>query len=456
MDFLKLTDTGLKIASRNEIYDQLCIFARAAYGNDLVLDEGSAFNSYLQMLADSLSTLNGSIQSFSELFSTKELSGNFLDFVAGRRGVVRRVRSNQRVYVTATCDSTVVKPFLAQRNTIFIKDNFGRTWVNTTQLMIQQFKFSPNGTFDTEENFQGTCEFALTPLDGYDTNLLYANNFPALTDMPAVAPSDQIYVNNFTFINRMNATPAVAENENDAQLRARYDQATYSDAVATVEGVRSNLLRFANYVRVVENSTNTSAVSTQNPYGLAPHSIWCIVDGGSKSPNYDGTDATISQDSSDITIAQTILNYKSLGCGVSVSPSVVNGTVEIEGEALNTGNFMCEFPVETIIAQVPFTRLVQNKVTFAITLHTTSNDGALRNTIREKVSFALQQYISSLQAGEVITLAATAEAVNSVLSQYRNGVFDFVDSTPSYVIGSGILIYQRAVGGTATVVFDDE
>ena len=517
MDFLKLTDTGLSIASRQEIYEQLCVFARVAYGNDISLDEGSPFNSYLHMLADSLATLNGSVQSFSELFSTKELSGNYLDFVAGRRGIVRKTKSNQKVIMTCTVDGTVIRPFIISKNTIYVKDNFGRTWVNTSQLVIQKFKFLPDGLFDTTENFQGTCEFSLLPLDGYDADLLYANNYRAMTNLEVVAPSPVEVINHFTFINKVNAIPAVTVTENDAQFRARYDKATYSDAVATVEGLKSNLLKSVNYVRIVENLTDSSVVSEFNPYGLDAHSIWCIVDGGSNAQNYGGylvnselptgtdfdsvglsvgsvikvgtlgivimgdttrvvgsywertgestleslteqeaLDLTVSNDSSDITIAQTILNYKSLGCGVSVSSSVVNGTVDINGTTYKTGNFMCEFPIETIIAQIPFTRLVNNEVSFNVVLDTTSLNGSLRDTIREKVSFALQEYVSSLEAGEVITLSAIVSAVNHVLSQYENGLFDFVSSTTAYGIGSGILIYQKAVGGVATVEFEDE
>lgn len=130
MDFMKLTDTGLKIATRSEIYDQLTIFARAAYGNDISLDEGTPFEVFIGMLADALSTVNGSAQSLSELFSTKELSGNFLDFVAGQRGIVRKTVRNQRVTMTVTVDEHVTRPFLASRNSIFIQDGKGRTWVN--------------------------------------------------------------------------------------------------------------------------------------------------------------------------------------------------------------------------------------------------------------------------------------------------------------------------------------
>lgn len=458
MEFIKLTDTGLKIATRQEIYEQLCMFARAAYGNDISLDEGTPFEVFIGMLSDALSTVNGSTQSFSELFSTKELSGTFLDFVAGQRGIIRKSLKNQRVTMTVTVDSNIVRPFLASRNSIFVEDSKGRTWVNTTQLMIQQYKFLPDGNFDTEENFQGTCEFGLLPLDGYDADLLYANNYPALTPMKAVAPSDQTFIDHFSFINKVNATPAVRETETDAQFRARYDEAVYSNAVATVDGLRSNLEKLTDYVRVIENFTDSEVVSEQNPYGLSAHSIWCIVGGGSTAPNYSGTDATVSGDASDVTIAQTILNYKSLGCAVSVSPQVQNGTVVIDGETYNTGNFMVEIPIETIIAQIPFTRLVDNEVTFDIVLYTpaSNTDGNLRNTVRSRVDYALRQYVAGLQPGDVITLMDTVNAIQEVLSQYEVGQFDFVSSTPSYAIGTGIAIYQRAVGGSAIAKFSDE
>lgn len=449
MDFIKLTDSGLKIATRKEIYDELCLFARAAYGNDISLDEGTPFEAFLNMLADDLSTVNGSVQSFSELFSTKELSGGFLDFVAGQRGIVRKTVKNQRVTVTATVDSSVIKPFLAARNSIFIQDKLGRTWVNTTQLMIQEFKFLPNGDFDTVENYQGTCEFGLMPLDGYDADLLYAKNNASLENLVAVPPSDQMFIKNFTFMNDVNATPAVQENETDPQLRARYDQAVYSDAAATVEGLRSNLLKVTNYVRIVENMTNSAEGS---PYGLAPHSIWVIVGGGSTSDN----SPTVSTDSSDITIAQTILNYKSLGCGVSVDNNVTNGTIVIDGETYKTGNFVVNIPVETITAVIPFTRLVENTVSFNIVLTTTNSDGRVRDAVRGRVDLALKEYVSGLQPGEVITLMDTVNAIQEVLAQYPAGEFDFVSSTPSYSIAGGIKIYQKGVGGSAVVKFQDE
>lgn len=518
MDFIKLTDTGLVIASRNEIYDQLVLFARAAYGDDISLDEGSSFDTFLQMVADSLAMLNGSVQSFSELLSTKELSGNFLDFVAGQRGIIRKVKSNQKVLMTATVDSEIVKPFLAARGTIFVKDVKERTWVNTAQLLIHAYKFLPDGSFDTADNFQGTCEFGLMPLNGYDTDLLYANNFPLMTPLEVIAPSAPEFIDHFTFINRMNATPAVAATEIDAQLRSRYDRAAYSNAIAAIEGVRSNLLKFANYVRIIENITSSSEVSTSNPYGLDAHSIWCIVDGGSTSRNWKpfiavstalpdassfnyagiqigdfirvtaedifimgsltreinsiwertgeselterSEDYLVSTDALDISIAQAIFNYKSLGCGVSVMNSVPNGTtLGSDGEVLTTGNFLVEFPVETMTAQIRFTRLVENEVTFAVELVVSgvlALDEVLRDMVRERVSFALQQYVASMEPGEVVTSSASISAINSVLSQYDKGMFDFVSCVPSYSIAGGIAIYQRATGGTAVVVFSDE
>lgn len=456
MDFIKLTDSGLQIATRADIYNQLAMFARAAYGDDLSLDEGTPFDVFLGLLADGLSTVGGAAQSVSELFSTKELSGTFLDFIAGQRGITRKTQGNQKVVVTVTCDDSVDRPFLAARNSIYIKDSKGRTWVNTTQLMIQQYKFQPDGSFDSSaDNLQGTCEFSLMPLNGYDADLLYAyNDGNVANPMTAVSPTDPSIIQHFTFQNYVNATAAVQATENDAQFRARYDQAVYKGAVGTVEGLRSQLLNFTDFVRIVENDTAESSVSSSNPYGLAPHSIWVIVGGGSTSK----VSPTVSTDASDVAIAQTILNYKSLGCGVSVSSSVKGGTITIGGKSYNTGNFLVEIPVETITAQIPFTRLVEKTVTFSVELYANTFDQTTRDSVSTRISAVLQEYVAGLQPGDIITTAAVASAVQSVISQFDVGAFDFSKFTATYKIdsapsSSGIQIYEKAVGGSATVSF---
>ena len=457
MDFIKLTDSGLQVATRADIYSQLAMFARAAYGDDLSLDAGTPFDVFLGLLADGLSTVAGAAQSVTELFSTKELSGTYLDFIAGQRGIVRKSQGNQTVVMTVTCDSSVDRPFLAARNSIYVKDNKRRTWVNTTQLMIQRYKFNPDGTFDSDaENLQGTCEFALMPLNGYDAELLYAYNDGNVSNpLTAVSPTDPSIIDHFTFQNYVNATAAVQATENDAQFRARYDQAVYKDAVGTVEGLRAQLLNFTDFVRVVENDTNSSAVNaSSNPYGLSAHSIWVIVGGGSTA----NRSPSVSTDASDVAIAQTILNYKSLGCGVSVSNDVVGGTIEIDGETYNTGNFLVEIPVETITAQIPFTRLVEKTVKFAVELFADTFDQTIRNSVQSQVSEALQSYVASLQPGDVITTAAVVSAIQDVLSQFDVGLFDFSKCTTTYSIGDtssskGIQVYEKAVGGVATVTF---
>lgn len=467
MDFIKLTDNGLQIATRQEIYNQLCGFARAAYGSDISLDEGTPFEVFIGLLADSLTTVNGATQSVSELFSTKELSGNFLDFVAGQRGVVRKSKRNQKVTITVTIDPNAQnapsRPFVASANTIYLKDYQNRVWVNTSQLLIQDKKFSPTLVQSEEENYQGTCEFTLTPLDGYDTELLHANNNGNLNiPLIAVSPSDSLYIDNpaFSFNNFEDAEPAVAETETDPQLRARYDNAVYSSATATVDSLRANLLKSANYVRIIQNQTDSGSVdASTNPYGIAAHSIWVIVDGGSTANNYDVSSANpvVSTDANDITIAQTILNYKSLGCGVSV-PAVTGGHIIVDGVQLNTGNFLVEFPIDTMIAQIPFTRLIENSTSFNVTLTSTTTDTAIRNSVKQKVRDALQNYINNLEPGDVITQVDMVNAVYTVLSQYPVGQFDVSSAVASYAIGSKIEIYQRAIfNDTDTIIhFTDE
>lgn len=514
MDFLKVTDTGINVASRQEIYRSLADFARQAYGNDIILDEGTSFDNFLQLLADSLSSVNGSVLSLTELFSVKGATGNFLDFIAGGRGVIRKTLKNQRVIMTVIVDEHIGKPFLARIGTLFVRDSSSgseRVWVNTEQLIIQERKFLPSGAFGTTENFQGTCEFGLLDLSGNDPNLLLAGTYSKNAPMEMDERTDVSIREHLKIFNSVNASPPVTTTENDAQLRARYERAVYSKAVSAVDGLQSALLEIPNlqFVRIVENLTNIVDAN-----GLAPHSIWCIVGGGSTARNWKpyilvtesladaiafdsaeivigdfirvgalginimgsterpldsvwertgeseltarGEDYLVSTDQMDVAVAQTILNYKSLGCGVSVSGAVTPGTVDIGGSTLKTGNFMVEIPLETMVAEIPFTRLVNNVVSFTIVLTTTVVDSVLRDLVRGNVSLALQEYVSELQPGEVITLADTVNAVQGVLVKYDKGRFDFVSSAPGYSVPGGIKLYQKAVGGIATVSFVGE
>ena len=270
MDFINLSDTGLTIATRQEIYEQLCSFARVAYGDDISLDEGTPFEVFIGMLADSLSLVNGATQSMSELLSSKELSGNLLDFMVSQRGIVRKTKKNQRVIMTLVVKDSIERPYIRPAGDIYVKDCAGRIWVNTNQLLVQRFKFLPNGSASDVENYQGTCEFGLTTnggLLGYDVALLYTNNTikwegegesPYEDGKPLVVVNSQgeelVDDNPFDYVmNYVNANAPILDTETDAQLRARFDNAVYSSTTSTVEALRANLLKYVNYVRIVQN-----------------------------------------------------------------------------------------------------------------------------------------------------------------------------------------------------------
>ena len=141
-----------------------------------------------------------------------------------------------------------------------------------------------------------------------------------------------------------------------------------------------------------------------------------------------------------------ILNYKSLGCGVSVSPDVTpSDPIEIGDDKYSrNGNFMVEIPMDTLTAQIPFTRLVENKVKFEVVLSTTRIDAELRNSVRQQVLSELQSYVESLEPGDVITTVDIVNAIHNTLSKYEIGEFDYVSHNVSYAIPTKIEIYQRA------------
>lgn len=88
--------------------------------------------------------------------------------------------------------------------------------------------------------------------------------------------------------------------ETDAELRKRQTVSVSNPSQTMLEGTHGALMALKNIARVAvyENDTNVSVVDPENnPHGLPPHSITCVVEGGS-----------------DTDIAKAILYHKGIGC----------------------------------------------------------------------------------------------------------------------------------------------
>ena len=124
-----------------------------------------------------------------------------------------------------------------------------------------------------------------------------------------------------TVNNEVSAIPGNAI-ETDGELRQRQTISVSNPSQTMLAGTLGAIRALKNVARVsvYENDTNISAVDPDNnPFGLPPHSITCVVEGGN-----------------DNDIAEAILYHKGIGC-------YTNGTTVIsvkdQNEYINTVRF---------------------------------------------------------------------------------------------------------------------
>lgn len=121
--------------------------------------------------------------------------------------------------------------------------------------------------------------------------------------------------------NEVSAVPGNAI-ETDGELRRRQTISVANPSQTMLAGTLGALraLRDTARVSVYENDTNISSVDPDhNPYGLPPHSITCVVEGGD-----------------DHDIAEAILYHKGIGCYTNGSTEV---SVKDQNEYMNTVRF---------------------------------------------------------------------------------------------------------------------
>ena len=142
-----------------------------------------------------------------------------------------------------------------------------------------------------------------------------------------------------------------------------------------------NVNRFAVY----ENDTNSADVSDDNPFGLPPHSITCVVEGGT-----------------DEDIAEAIYSHKGLGC-------YTNGTTEVEfsdqNEYINTIRFSRPTYKDVYV------KLVVKKYT-----------GYISKVISD-TRLAIYDYLNSLTVGSDISISMLTGVITSCNPDINKPIF---------------------------------
>lgn len=401
--------SGLKISSKGEILEDLIALTRIAYGEDYAIEQGNEWYSFLDLLAGSLADVGGSVQQLYNTLSFTGASGTNLDNVVSFVGIARKPKTNSSVMIKATIadNSTIARSYALQAGAITLEDTNGNKWVNKEELVVEKYKNTADNP--EEENYVGTATFEATNENADPTNIVLqpyndgTNN--NLTILTSGIPEG------ITFINEV-ASKLGNQEETDAQLRARYKKELYRESVGTVEGVIAQIEEDtnANYVYIVEN--NSSQV---NDIGMAPHSIWVITNGKSE---WDGTGDT-SDYPDDIAIAQTILDYKSLGCGTSI-PTAARSYNPTTGE----GQISVDITIDSTTYTIQFSRASGVSCYVKLELDTNLEAGSQRDSIEYQIKQNIANYINNLGISNDVLYSGVSSAVYSVIS--TNNYEDFV------------------------------
>ena len=269
-----ISDTGLTIATQQELVSQYTAAFEAIYGTSINLGpetpDGQLMNTFIQSVLD----LENLLLQIYNMFDPDNAIGVILDQRVAINGIQRLAGTYTVTPITLVLAQSVNLYGLDQtaQDIYTVADNAGNQW----QLQTTQLGVGP-GTF--EYNFQAANPGALTTV----TNTI---------TVPVTIVLGVSSINNPTTY-----TTLGTNEESDAALKVRRQISVSLPSQGYLAGLLAALENIAGvtYAEVLENNTGTT-----NSLGIPGHSIWVIV-GGSGAAS---------------AIANAIYVKRNAGCGM--------------------------------------------------------------------------------------------------------------------------------------------
>jgi uncharacterized phage protein gp47/JayE len=323
-----IDNTGMHIPTYNEIRDDLIQQMKSIFGDDIYIDVDSKDYQQISIFAKKIFDTNALGLLVYNNRTANTAIGVGLDNICALVGIKRKPATYSTVQLTVTGDSgTVITNGKATDGTY--------TWNLPKSVTIPE-----NGTIVVE----ATC------------NVSGSITAAANTINTIVTP----VFGWFSVTNTYTASPGTNQ-ETDAELRARYANATYQPTKTVLEGLIENIesLEGVSRVRLYENDTN---VADSN--ALPPHSITAVVEGG------------IDDD-----IATAIYFKKTPGC-------YTNGTTAVELTTLSGAK-----------ATIRFYRPTYKPVYVKVTIKQLAG---YNHNYAEDIKLAIANYIQEMQIAEPV------------------------------------------------------
>ena len=346
---------GLHIPTYNDILEDMIAAMKQIYGDDIYLENDSADYQLLSIFAlKQADTLQALAYAYNAR-SPHTAIGTSLDSVVKLNGITRKAASH------STCQVKIKGTAFTQIVGGAVRDKAGVIWDLPSPVTIGS---------DGELITTVTCR-ELGPVSALvgDINLI-------------LTPT-------YGWVSVTNTAAAVQGRgvETDAELRIRQSISTSNPSQTMLAGTKGAIAALPNVNRfaVYENDTNSASVSAENPHGLPPHSITCVVEGGT-----------------DNDIATAILNHKGIGC-------YTNGDVKVEitdqNEYINTVRFYRPVYKDVHV------KLVLRKYTGYVT------------SIMGQVRMAIYNYLDSLTVGSDVSISMLTGVITACNPNINKPIF---------------------------------
>lgn len=367
-------DKGPAVSSRAKILQDLSDISKAAFGTDFVIEQGTEWYSFIDMLSYVLADFGGACVEMYNSMSVNNATGKNLDSICALNGIIRKAAQPATVIITLTLPETDLT--IDSGATMFVRDSSGRSWswTNNAEKSVEYL-----GKQSFELTFSCTSDDAVNAYvnAGENWTLQSALNFSYTTGIQ--------YKN-------QSASILGSQQETDGALRYRYFSSNFKQASGTVEGLRAQLLNLS-YVTycVIQQDTGN-------------HTIEVIIDGAGHSLSEDQL----------VGVADTIVRYKSLGCGLTYPANTADFGDFQKRVWLNSKDY---HGAEDEEYQVDFMMVAPVEWTLDYgleRLHASAD--SVPDEVFDMIDAAIVDYVDSLSPGTSITSFKIISLMNSVLS----------------------------------------
>lgn len=351
--------TGFHRPTYSDILDYLIEYFKNIYGQDCYLGNDAADYQWISIIAYRLSDVMAALQDDYNNRSVATATGTALDGLVKLNGITRKAASYSTCTVTLTGTAfTIIQNGL-------IQDTSGYYW-DLPQVVI----IGSGGT----ASVTATCQTI--------------GNIAALENTLTVIASPQYGWASVT--NSTAATPGQAV-ETDEQLRSRQALSTRLASHTMLSGTEAGIAAVTNVTRykVHENYHDY----TDTPEDTPPHSITCIVEGGT-----------------DDDVASAIFLNRGIGVDTYGGTPLDEYEVVVDVTDPDSGN----------VTKIKFRRPEYIPIYAQITVR--ALDGYV-SSITEDIKSAVVDYLNDLQIGQDLTISALYSVAMSQMENIKEPTF---------------------------------